>query len=200
MNWLTEQLALGSLTIPNLARAARTGREPGHRLVRFDDVVGAMAPFRAAGVWWKRRALTTSFLLVEDEEAAQDRLDAAIDADEALTSGTFTLAVGDGSGNVLYLPEDAERPASLQLFVEDGTRLTRVRALGSFGPEYAVLEAVDTVEPSTRCADGPCSVWGADCGSGCRCEKQEIVETGSAPIVSLAARFGAGRVYALKCR
>jgi hypothetical protein len=201
MNWLTDQLAQESLIIPGLARMARVERDPGLRLVHFGDVVAAMAPFDRGGVWWRRRVLTNSFLLVEDEEAAQNRLDAAADAAEPLTSHPFTLAVADGSGTVLYLPEDTELPASLQLFVENGPRLTRVRALGAFGSTYAVLEAVDAVELDTRCTDGPCSVWGAGCGDGCRCEKQEqIAETGSAAIGSLAARFGPGRVYGLKCR
>jgi hypothetical protein len=80
MNWLTDQLAQESLMIPGLARMARVERDPGLRLVHFGDVVAAMAPFDRGGVWWRRRVLTNSFLLVEDEEAAQNRLDAAADA------------------------------------------------------------------------------------------------------------------------
>jgi hypothetical protein len=109
------------------------------------------------------------------------------------------LAIDDDSGSVLYVPDAAETSISLQLFVDSGARIERIRADGAFDSTYAILEVVTTVEPSDDCSDGPCVEWGAGCGGGCVCQKYEITNA-DPDYMSAINRSGPGRMYGLRCQ
>jgi len=184
MNWLTEQLAHRPDDFAFLAEIAQTEDGSTLRRVRYPGLLEALGDVTVVGQEGDP-ALAEAFALLEDADAARTRRERAASTDEPLPS-SFTLAVQDSNGSVLYLPDEAEERTSLQLFAAFDDQLMRVRADGSFDGMHAALERVVTIKSVGPCPDGPC-VWGASCGNGCVCTKYEMTAT-------------AGRVYGLACR
>lgn len=189
MNWLTSQID----EMPPFASLSSQGAVGLQRVdVSRLTLARGRFSYEADISPFEQELLREGFALVESEAAANNRLDVAEYGDDLPDS--FSLAINDGSGAVLYLPETSnDDKQSLQLFISEGGQVGRLRAEGDFTRPRPHIERVTTVPPDGICADGPCGDWGSDCGSGCVCRKFEI------PPKSRLAR-GRGRRYALRCR
>jgi len=196
MNWLTPQLArlqyFGDLT-PDSFDIPQTGLQR----LRYGSVQDAL---RSLGVSiGSEIPLDSYFLLIEKAESASARAEHAKPADDGrLLPLAFTLALDDGNGTVLYLPEDNLPTQALQFFDLVDQRISRIRADGGLSETYAQINTVNAQQP-VRCSDGPCQEWGEACGSGCECRKYEVA--GSALSSVLPAHFisGPGHTYTLVC-
>lgn len=179
MNWLTGRVEeFGTLGL--LAEVAERSADSTLRLLPYDalmEILHLEVQVDDQG----REQLGAAFALLEDADSAGRRIAQAVET--RVLSGLYTLALLDGSGGALYLPEDgATGSATLQLFSLPAPRdgLTRVRAHGSFVGPSAVLDQVEVVGGGA-CPDGPCATvedWGRPCGGGCVCTKSRCRAAG----------------------
>jgi hypothetical protein len=206
VNWLTLRLAaldsFDALYGPGEPR-------PGSplRRVAFGPVQEALAATGSSGDFEAvGDVLAAAHLYAEPLDAARDRLSRA-EPDKAPDRGdapfTFTVALGDPSGIVLYLPDDDDNErVDVQLFADArGGRTERLRLTGDIGRDEArPTEA--RLESPVGCADGPCTEWNAGCGGdGCRCrafesEAYRVFERLRAALGVGASRHG---ITTLKC-
>lgn len=195
MNWLTAQLARLQY-FGDLAQGALDALEPGLRILPYARVHEALNGINVSIDTYSPS--DPYFLLAERVESASARAGraAAISAERPLPP-TFTLALDDGKGTVLYLPEDHLPAEELQLFVFLDQRISRVRLSGEFSDSYA-RPVITNIQPLLRCSDGPCQVWGQGCGKGCECQKREVTDAVSS---RLPEHFisGPGHTYTLVC-
>lgn len=197
MNWLTSRLSeLNDFSDFARSRLPTPDRSLG--LIPFTVVREALSNYRLTieGEF----TLDPYFLLVEDAGPAAARAARALPARPGIQLPlTFTRALDDGAGNVLYLPDGLGPAADFQLFSIEDQQLSRVRAGGQLDAQSARLRGF---EPplETPCADGPCPDWGAACGDNCECMKFEV-ERDYLAMSSLPSRFltGRGRTYELRC-
>lgn len=199
MNWLT--LRLSELNaFSDLARSRLITFDPSLRLVPFSVVREALGNYRLTieGGF----ALDRYFLLAEDTESATARAASAVSAPAGVElPSTFTRALDDGSGTVLYLPDGLRRSPDFQLFSVAGQGLSRVRVRGQLDDQSALLH---TFEPPARvpCSDGPCPKWREICGNRDRCICMKFEDQRDSFAMSvLPKRFvlGPGRTYELRC-
>jgi hypothetical protein len=195
MNWLTASLARLHY-FGDLARDGFDTPERGLRLLQYGSVRDAL---RSLDVGIDAEvSLDPYFLLAEDAEQAAVRAGRATPAGRGRPfPPAFTLALDDGKGTVLYLPEDNLPTQDLQLFDLIDQRISRIHADGSLGETIAQIYRVNA-QPPGRCTDGPCEVWGQACGDGCECQKYEVTD---ALPSALPAHFisGPGHAYTLVC-
>jgi len=195
MNWLTAQLAQLHY-FGDLAQGGLDAPEPGLRILPY---VGVYEALRGIDVSIDAdSSLDPYFLLAEDVEFASARAGRAVAVSAQMPlPPTFTLALDDGKGTVLYLPEDQLPTEDLQLFVFVDQRISRVRSGGEFGESYA-RPFITNIQPLLFCSDGPCQVWGQACGEGCECRKREVTD---AVYSRLPEHFisGPGHTYTLVC-
>jgi hypothetical protein len=112
----------------------------------------------------------------------------------------FTLALDDGYGAVVYLPDDIDPSPTLQLFgfVDDG--VARVQAVGEFYNSTARLSHWVEFPLRDLCRPGPCPTPG--CPEGCDCVKTDpAVAMGEARLAALPPHYvsGPGHVYVDCC-
>jgi hypothetical protein len=195
MNWMTTQLA-GLHYFGDLASDSLDTPEPGLHVVRYTSVRDTL---RSLDVTIDSEvSLDPYFLFVEDAESAATRAERATPAGRGGPQPSiFTLALDDGKGTVLYLPEDDSPTQDLQLFSLVDQRISRINASGGLGATYAQLDTVNA-QPLIHCSDGPCQAWGEACGDGCECNLYEVSEAFSS---ALPAHFtaGPGHTYTLVC-
>jgi hypothetical protein len=199
MNWLTTQVDRRRIGIGRLEPLALEQRGTSLRVVPYQQLLTILSARMGDSDGRDRPLVEGGFALLEDAVIARARHELA-EASWAPPPDLFTMAIDDGSGSVLYLPQDTDTGSeTLQLFMfspwegsglsrTTGPRLARLRGSGSFSDEYAIVETVEVVEPGA-CSDGPCAEWGEGCGEGCRCHRFEL------PTPSEG-----GRVYGLVCR
>lgn len=195
MNWLTTHLARLHY-FGDLAHNSFDTPEPGLRFLQYASIRDAL---RSLDVGIDSEvSLDPYFLLLEDVESAAVRARRATPAGRGGSlPPAFTLALDDGKGMVLYLPEDNLSTQDLQLFGLTDQRISRIHADGRLGETYAQIYAVNA-QPPGHCSDGPCVVWGQACGDGCVCQKYEV---DSALSSALPVHFisGPGHTYTLVC-
>lgn len=196
MNWLTTQLDHIDGGVASLEVVSREQEGSTLRRVDYNDLLTVLPPELRRSL--RNRDLAKGFALLEGAADARVRYERAV-ASWDPPPDLFTVAIDDESGNVLYLPQDGDtQQVTLQLFTfqraagsdhkrrEDG--LSRLRALGAFADQYAIVELIEIVEPE-GCSDGPCAEWGDGCGNDCVCHRFEIHTPPRR-----------GRVYGLRCR
>jgi hypothetical protein len=192
---MTTQLA-GLHYFGDLASDSLDTPEPGLHLVRYTSVRDTL---RSLDVTIDSEvSLDPYFLFVEDAESAATRVERATPADRGRAQPSiFTLALDDGKGTILYLPEDDSPTQDLQLFSLVDQHIARIRAGGRLEATYAQLDTVNVQTP-IRCSDGPCQDWGEACGDGCECNLYEVSDALSS---ALPAHFiqGPGNAYTLVC-
>jgi hypothetical protein len=197
MNWLTSRLSELN-TFSDLARSRVPTPDPNLGLVPFSLVRGVLSNYQLNIE--SEFSLDQYFLLVEDAGSAAVRAAQALSAppDVALPP-TFTRALDDGEGTVLYLPDGLRQTTDFQLFGIIGQQFSRVRASGQFDEQSASLRDFDPPRQAS-CSDGPCAVWGTACGDDCVCMKFEV-ERDQHAVASLPSRFlsGGGHTYELRC-
>jgi hypothetical protein len=197
VNWLTSRLSeLNAFS--DLARNRLPTPDPTLGLIPFGVVLEALSNYRLTieGEF----SLDPYFLLVEDAGPAAARAARALPAGPGIElPPTFTRALDDGAGTVLYLPDGLRQAADVQLFSIRAQQFSRVRVRGQLDLQSARLRGLDP-PLKTPCADGPCADWGAVCGDDCECMKFEV-ERDYLAMVSLPSRFltGPGRTYELRC-
>jgi hypothetical protein len=196
MNWLTSRLSeLNSFS--NLARNRLLGPDPSLGLIPFSAVREVLSnyPITTEG----DLSLDPYFLLVEDADQAAARAARALPArPDIQLPPTFTRALDDGAGTVLYLPDGLRGSADLQLFGITGQQFSRIRVRGRLDERSARLQ---DFEPSRQalCSDGPCAAWGEACGNDCQCMKFEVDRDRHA-MEALPSHFlTGGRTYELRC-
>ena len=195
MNWLTAQLARLHY-FGDVAQGGLDAPEPGLRILPYTRIYEALrgidVSIEADG------SLDPYFLMAEQVEFAAARAGraTAVGSERPLPT-TYTLALDDGKGTVLYVPDDQLPEEDLQLFAFINDRISRVRSSGDFGASYARLSIISP-QPLLRCSDGPCQVWGQACGEGCECRKYEVADQVSS---RLPEHFisGPGHTYTLVC-
>jgi hypothetical protein len=195
MNWLTARLAQLHY-FGDIAQGELDTPEPGLHILPYARIYEALRGIDV--IIDADSSLDPYFLLAEDVESASARAGRATAVNaQAPPPLNFTLALDDGKGTVLYLPEDQLPAEDLQLFVFVDQRISRVRSSGEFGESYARLLITD-IQPLPRCSDGPCQVWGQACGEGCECRKREVTGAVSS---RLPEHFisGPGHTYTLVC-
>lgn len=198
VNWLTERVA----QIPSFGGlASRASRwRSGLNTVDVDAVLNELLPLGVA-VDAGDVDLTETVLLVADAAAAADRRRGVRPAVPGRTPpADFTVALDDGFGTVVYLPDDVDESMSLQLFTVVHGPVVRRVATGLFDGSTARL--LDQFEPELRglCSDGPCP--DPECPDGCDCVTEDVTDTLGAPrLAALPPRYTAdlGRVYVDCC-
>ena len=195
MNWMTTHLA-GLHYFGDLAREGLDTPEPGLQLLPYTSVQDAL---RSLGVTIDSGVLLDPyFLFAENTESAAARAGRATPAGhDRPPPSTFTLALDDGKGTVLYLPEDDSPTKDLQLFSLVDQRISRIRASGELGETAARLDTV-SAQPLMSCSDGPCRAWGEACGDGCECNLYEVSNSLS-PALPSHFTSGPGHSYTLVC-
>lgn len=197
MNWLTSRLSeLNAFS--DLARNRLPAPDPGLGRVPFSAVREVLSDYRITAE--ADLSLDLYFLLVEDAGPAAARAGRALPAPPDIQlPPTFTRALDDGAGTVLYLPDGLRQSADFQLFSITGQQFSRIRIRGQMDERSARLQGF---EPSgqARCPDGPCAVWGGSCGNDCICMKFEV-DRDHLAIETLPSHFlrGRGHTYELRC-
>jgi hypothetical protein len=196
VNWLTSQVS--ELTsFADLAGRGLSTPDPTLRQVPYDavrEILGSRSLVIDGDF-----SLDQGFLLAEDARSAAERAARAVTADPGMAPPpTFTLALDDGAGTVVYLPEGLRHSADLQLFTFAGERLSRFRVRGRFDARSARMSRLEGVAP-TACPDGPCVDWGQVCGAGCICNKFEVDEQLASIDVAPQFRLRGGHTYELRC-
>jgi hypothetical protein len=198
VNWLTERLA----DLPSLDGLARLGSQWRNGL-RTIDAGDVFSEVRSLDVTVAEGGLDLSdyFLFIADGPTAAGWRDGARPASpRQARPADFTVALDDGYGTVVYLPDDIDPSPTLQLFGFVDGGVTRVRVAGEFDSSTARLS--DWVESPLRdlCRPGPCPM--PECPEGCDCVKTDPGATvGEARLAALPPRYfsGPGYVYTYCC-
>ena len=118
MNWLTTQLDRALFVIARLEAVSLELEGTSLRVVPYPELL-TIIPAQLSdsdGDGRDRQLTRDSFALLEDAAAAQVRYEQA-EPSYAPLSDRYTVALDDGSGSILYLPQDsATEPETLQLF------------------------------------------------------------------------------------
>jgi hypothetical protein len=198
VNWLTERVAelpsFGGLT--RRASRWRSGLSTVDASAVLDEVLPLGVTVEIGGV-----DLTDTVLLVADAAEAAERRRGVGSAVRGHTPPPdFTVALDDGSGTVVYLPDDVDESMSLQLFtVRYGSVVRRV-VTGVFDGSTALLLGQVEAELRGLCSDGPCP--DPNCPDGCECVTEDVTDTlGRSRLAALPPRYtaGPGRVYVDCC-
>jgi hypothetical protein len=205
VNWLTLRLAALDSFDALYGRGEPCPDSPLRR-VAFDQVEDALRATRSSSEFAPvLEALDGAHLYTESADAARERLARAEPAPSPPPGGpplTFTVALADPGGHVLYLPDDDQDHLEVQLFAEAPEGVTgRLRLDGDIDPDHAHLTRVRGEAP-VGCADGPCSEWNAGCGGdGCRCRLFESEARRVFERLRVALGVGATRhgIHILKC-
>jgi hypothetical protein len=181
-----------------LARSRLPTPDPTLGLIPFSAVRRELGNYRITNE--SDLVLDSYFLLVEDAGSAAQRAARALSAQPNIAlPPTFTRALDDGVGNVMYLPDGLRRSTDFQLFGITDQQFSRIRIRGQMDERSARLR---DLEPSQQaaCPDGPCVAWGESCGTDCMCMKFEVDRDQFAED-ALSTNFlrGAGRTYELRC-
>jgi hypothetical protein len=196
MNWLTTQLA----RLQRFGDLATDSFDVAQTELRRLRYASAQDALRSLDVSIDSKVpLEPYFILVENVESAVVRAERATPASPGRPLPlAFTLALDDGKGTVLYLPEDNLPTQSLQLFDLVDQRISRIRADGTFDETHAQIYTVNA-QPPSRCSDGPCQEWGEACGGGCECQKREVAGSILASVLPTHFISGPGHTYTLVC-
>lgn len=154
------------------------------------------------GIRWQ---LDNSHLFTEDALGAERRIDRAqaISFDNLKTEEVllFTIALSDGQGTVLYLPDDTNSEnEDVQLFsVDDHGHISRWHLTGNLTPSSAYLTNARLAEHIGACSDGPCLEVNQGCGGRCVCCKCRPEEVGTKGRFSWRKPRPVSTVAVLKC-